>query len=253
MSFCKDNLSYDSVLVIQTNFKCTLKCKYCTMNAPLSNNSDYLIEDIKRDVNYILSLSDCKLKCITVTGGEPFLYYAIEELIEFLETKDIPILLQTNGTLLKKNKNFVLQHFKKDKKNVLRITNFHLEGVLKFCDEFKDKLNFFFSEQTWTKSILDLRQTTLKQFRLIDWCCKNILLYQGKVFYCYRYLGANSFIKHPENLGNINDLQRNIKDFKSISEIVDFEQKRNRICNGCKIQFVKWSQDNYLIDEVLIQ
>ena len=81
MSFCKDFLSYDDNLVIQTTFKCTLKCKYCTMNAPLSDNNDYLIEDIKRDVNYLLSLPDCKLNTITITGGEPFLYYAIEELV----------------------------------------------------------------------------------------------------------------------------------------------------------------------------
>ena len=47
-------------------------------------------------------ITNYKIKFILIRGGEPFLFPGIIELLEYINSKEIFILIDTNGTVLKK-------------------------------------------------------------------------------------------------------------------------------------------------------
>ena len=240
-----------SKVVIYTNFICNLRCKYCSAHSQFRNKDDcYKIEDIKRDILYLMSLEDSRITEFVIIGGEPLLYPHFEELVEFLNCFNKRITVMTNGILLKQQ-DFLLKYFNKSTSNAIAISNYHLKNVLDFYNKNKDTLNIFLNKITWYKIVNDFRTSTLNRFRLAEFCCKTVLLYQSKIWYCHVYLNNSFFIEHPENFEN---LQEDIKNFKSYDEIVKFLSKRNKICNGCNFwSHYPWEQGKYDIKEVLIQ
>ena len=240
-----------SRVVIHTNFNCNLRCKYCSAHSQFRNKDDcYKIEDIKRDILFLMSLEDSKIEEFVIIGGEPLLYPNFEELVEFLNQFNKRITIMTNGVLLK-HQDFLLKYFNKNTLNGIVISDYKLKNVLDFYNVHKDTLNIKLNQITWCKVVNDFRTSTLRRFKPVEYCCKNILLYQSKVWYCYVYLSNSFFIEHPENFEN---LQEDIKNFKSYDEIVKFLSKRNKICNGCNFwSHYPWEQGKYKITEVLIQ
>jgi len=87
--------------------KCNLQCKMCGqwseegyIKTGSHNFGDELkIEDWKRLVDEI---AKHKIDFFLIRGGEPFLFPGIIELLEYVNSKGIPISVDTNGTALKK-------------------------------------------------------------------------------------------------------------------------------------------------------
>lgn len=76
--------------------KCNLACKYCDTDF----SSDYKEYNPQELADYLRNHFDFnKINSISLTGGEPLLW--IDFLTEFLPLVDLPIYLETNGTVIK--------------------------------------------------------------------------------------------------------------------------------------------------------
>lgn len=76
--------------------KCNLACKYCDTDF----SSDYKEYNPQELADYLRNNFDFnKINSISLTGGEPLLW--IDFLAEFLPLVDLPIYLETNGTVIK--------------------------------------------------------------------------------------------------------------------------------------------------------
>ena len=74
--------------------KCNLTCKYCDTDFNITDSKDYNIEELTKIIN---EAKDCH--SVSFTGGEPLLE---KEFLKELFTKiNLPIYLETNGTLYK--------------------------------------------------------------------------------------------------------------------------------------------------------
>jgi len=83
-------------LMINLTEKCNLTCKHCYITN--KNLVDFPLEKVKDIINEFYELQGIK---VILTGGEPYLYPNLKELLTYL--LDIPIqkLMLTNGTLIK--------------------------------------------------------------------------------------------------------------------------------------------------------
>ena len=76
--------------------KCNLACKYCDTDF----SSDYKEYNPQELADYLRNNFDFnKINSISLTGGEPLLW--IDFLADFLPLVDLPIYLETNGTVIK--------------------------------------------------------------------------------------------------------------------------------------------------------
>ncbi|MCK4260247.1 MAG: radical SAM protein [Halanaerobiales bacterium] len=79
--------------------KCNFKCKHCFMSSsPETGNKDKL--DTTKWKEIIDSLCKLGLSEAKVTGGEPFVHSEIFEILEHLDSKNVGILILSNGFLL---------------------------------------------------------------------------------------------------------------------------------------------------------
>ena len=85
-------------LMINITEKCNLQCKHCYITD--KNPLDFPLDKLKAIVKNFYKFQGIRL---VLTGGEPFLYSKLKELLIFL--KDIPIqkVLLSNGMLIKDN------------------------------------------------------------------------------------------------------------------------------------------------------
>ena len=75
--------------------RCNLACKYCDTDFS-SNYKEYSVDEL---VDYINTHYDKKsIHSISFTGGEPLL--EVEFLSEFIKKTDLPVYLETNGTVI---------------------------------------------------------------------------------------------------------------------------------------------------------
>lgn len=84
--------------------QCTLKCKHCNMFVPYYQRAVTLpLQQAEEELRLLMSQVDY-LACLTLLGGEPFLYKDLDVLLDFLHaeyaTRIGTINLITNGTLL---------------------------------------------------------------------------------------------------------------------------------------------------------
>ncbi|MBI4708613.1 MAG: radical SAM protein [Candidatus Portnoybacteria bacterium] len=86
--------------------ECNLKCVYCLSNAPFisekreNNKTKLSLDEIK---NNIKQAKDLGIKVVSITGsGEPLLYRNLKELIDFIKSLDLRVVLFTNSLLLSK-------------------------------------------------------------------------------------------------------------------------------------------------------
>ena len=86
--------------------QCNYKCKYCFSH--FNSKSLLPIEEWKEIVDNIAL--NIPVKRFNIAGGEPLLYPRIDELIEYIKSKDIDVSIITNGILL--NEYFIEKHSK---------------------------------------------------------------------------------------------------------------------------------------------
>ena len=98
-------------LYFQLTNNCNLSCKHCWT----SSGGNHKPKSLSRDtvIQLITDSLELGLKRIKFTGGEPFLYKDIIELIQFCDKNDLEIYLETNATLLVESLLEKLQRFNK--------------------------------------------------------------------------------------------------------------------------------------------
>jgi MoaA/NifB/PqqE/SkfB family radical SAM enzyme len=95
-------------ITIKPTFRCNLRCEFCryVVNGQVFGKADYFLE------NEWLSLIDevaPHKPYISITGGEPLLYPKIGELLERIAHHGLYATMVTNGTLLEKRAEAIMQ------------------------------------------------------------------------------------------------------------------------------------------------
>lgn len=91
-----------STIYLYLTRACNLNCRHCWINSEFTG----IKEDNKAGVDFASlkkTLTEAKkigLKSVKLTGGEPFLYPSILELMKWLKNRSITITIETNGTLI---------------------------------------------------------------------------------------------------------------------------------------------------------
>ncbi len=90
-----------STMYLYVTDQCNLFCRHCWVS-PVKISSEHIqtkmsLEDLKRVITEAIDLG---LNSIKITGGEPFLWPEISDLLKFLHEKEIEIGIETNGTLI---------------------------------------------------------------------------------------------------------------------------------------------------------
>jgi len=80
--------------------KCNYHCKHCF--ARFDSRELLSVQDWKRIIDNITEKTH--VSRFNLAGGEPLLYHGLDEVIEYINTKDIQVSLITNGYLLSENR-----------------------------------------------------------------------------------------------------------------------------------------------------
>jgi len=109
IDFSEEDFSNSNLLLelrIHVVEECNLKCVYCLSNAPFinekteNNKTKLSLDEIKNNIKQAKNLG---IKVVSITGsGEPLLYKNLKELIEFIKSLDLGVVLFTNSLLLNK-------------------------------------------------------------------------------------------------------------------------------------------------------
>lgn len=85
-------------LEIELSRKCNYKCRYCYSDAGIPLDKELKIAELFEVVNQAKEL--CVRTIVIIGGGEPLLYPHIKELIKYIFSKGIGMILFTNGSQL---------------------------------------------------------------------------------------------------------------------------------------------------------
>lgn len=83
--------SIEEVKIELTNY-CKRKCIHCSSDANTENIIELSIEKVKEIID---ECSNLKIKTVVLTGGEATEYKDIEELVEYIHQKGIPLPLDS--------------------------------------------------------------------------------------------------------------------------------------------------------------
>lgn len=110
---------------------CNLNCKYCfEANSEKSSKNELKKLDVKKTANFILNHLDKKRNNVVFYGGEPLLNQKwIEEFVELMKNKNLTFTLQTNGMLLDKIDDFILEN--------LDFIHISIDGNKQITDKFR--------------------------------------------------------------------------------------------------------------------
>jgi len=87
-------------VLLETTYKCNLKCKHCSANAEITNEIKLTTEDAFKILDKI---DEFGVPVVNFTGGESLLRDDIFELFRYATKKGISVGLDTNGTLVTKD------------------------------------------------------------------------------------------------------------------------------------------------------
>lgn len=94
----KINIKPDDVILMITK-KCNLNCKFCNIK---KEDKEMSLNDIKRIIRSIKRLG---IKSIFLTGGEPLLNKAFDDIVLYLKNNDFYVGVSTNGVFIDKHIN----------------------------------------------------------------------------------------------------------------------------------------------------
>jgi cyclic pyranopterin phosphate synthase len=166
-------------LRISLTGECNEDCLYCH-NEGISKSSKNSIE-IETIISTIYSLKEFGLKKVKLTGGEPFLYKKIKQLIYAIkQIGDIDIFITTNGTLIDKKINEIspslikkisisLDTLDEEKYKLITGKNYYSE-VIKGLKILREKNFNIEIDSVLLKSINTNKKDLLK---IIDFCSSN--------------------------------------------------------------------------------
>ncbi len=122
--------------IYNLTFRCNSKCKTCKIWAHSDDKKDELgYEDWQR---IIMSIGDAPM-WISLSGGEPFLFENIVELVKdiFFYNRPALLVIPTNGLLVDRISRCMNEIMKSKPKEVNLTINFSLDGVGKLHDEIR--------------------------------------------------------------------------------------------------------------------
>ena len=133
---CDQNIKYylsapTSVFLELVN-KCNLNCRHC-FNGGIRDGKLLTIETWKQIIDQLV---DMKVFFVKITGGEPFLYPQLFELLHYLDSKQLNYIIYTNGLKINDNIDKI-----KDLKNLLML-RVSLEGTKEYNDYIRGMGNF---------------------------------------------------------------------------------------------------------------
>ena len=134
---------------IEPTTKCQLKCPLCFRGADLDGHRAEHVDlvDVKRDIDDLIRLR--RVSTITIAGGDPLLYPHLDEMIDYIRSKNVEAMVLTNGIDLDEAR---LRRFKA--KEVARIV-IHI-------DKYQGRQGIRSEEQT-----LPLRRSFCELFRKV--------------------------------------------------------------------------------------
>jgi len=88
------------VASIGVTSKCNLKCEYCYAEVDNLNGKDWPFEDLKEIIDRLHSLGT---RVIMLQGGEPLLHTRIDDIIEYVKSKNIYCSITTNSYTFSKH------------------------------------------------------------------------------------------------------------------------------------------------------
>ena len=98
VGFCHD---YPTTVSLKVTADCNLRCKHCYYSgepATYNPENDIPKEDLCELIDFLVD--DLNILNLTLTGGEPFLRKDFIDIISHAKTKNLPLVIQTNGTIL---------------------------------------------------------------------------------------------------------------------------------------------------------
>lgn len=115
-------------LMINITERCNLDCKHCYITN--KNPMDMEFNKLKKIINDFYELQGIRL---ILTGGEPFIFKHLKDLLVYLKNIPLQKVLLSNGTLIRQNEEFI---------NLLKENNVEifisLDGMEKSHNDFRD-------------------------------------------------------------------------------------------------------------------
>ena len=123
------------VVAWNINSQCNLNCKHCYSNSTAAKKDETL--NTKEAFNLIDQLADFNVPVLLLSGGEPLLRPDLFKLIKKARSRDLRVVISTNGTLLTEK---VVKELKSLGVSYIGIS---LDGLEKVNDQFRGKKGAF--------------------------------------------------------------------------------------------------------------
>lgn len=149
-----NNTKYDlnKCIYLYVSNKCNLSCKHCYLSED-RNQEQWNIERLK---NHLRQLKDYGYNKIKITGGEPFIYPQIKELLYFLFKVEFDeIQIETNGNIIN---NEIIDEIAKHSNIMISVSLDHLKNSLH--DEFRNTKGAFDKSVKFINLLVDRNITT---------------------------------------------------------------------------------------------
>ena len=142
---------FSKIYIEVTNY-CNLNCSFCSNN--VLPKKEMSIEEFKIAIEKVKNYTD---SIYLHVKGEPLLHKKIDKILDICDDNNVKVNITTNGTLLKKQKNVILNHKIKQINVSLHCENNlsnYFEDVFTTCDELSN--NTIIIYRIWTLSSLKL-------------------------------------------------------------------------------------------------
>ena len=145
------NKRFSKIYVEITN-KCNLSCSFCSKDT--LPKKEMTVEEFRLVIKKIKKYTD---SIYLHVKGEPLLHSNLDKILDICNDNDIKVSITTNGTLLDKKKDILLNHHIKQINVSLHSENNdinYFNKVFNTCDELSKKITIIY--RIWTLPSLDL-------------------------------------------------------------------------------------------------
>ncbi len=153
----KGNKKFNKIYVEITNI-CNLNCSFCSKDT--REKKEMTVEEFKKVIEKIKDYTE---SIYLHVKGEPLLHSKLGEILDICDDNKMKVCITTNGTLLKKQKDYLKKHHIKQINVSLHsennITNY-FEDVFNTCDELSNKTTIVY--RIWTLKSLKLDKISTK-------------------------------------------------------------------------------------------
>lgn len=94
---CENTLYGSRIVQIHPTLQCNLACKHCYSSSMPQYKKSLDVSDLKQ---FLLAAKDHGYNTVSISGGEPFLYKDLSELLQFTKSEGFKNVVASNGMLL---------------------------------------------------------------------------------------------------------------------------------------------------------